>query len=338
MVGLLDSSNFLQQKSPVKNLHRVLLDFFEEKKASSDADLRDNFLLDVHTLVATQKQEDVHTVFSAVSRFYDTLKLYQRFGTFDKSELEWLLSDAPKADKDIQKLIGLEEPHSWDGFHNKSISRQFYSVASRTLKEDQKAYTYGETSFVAGLQFHIAFQSRFYEPTRIYGLTQTLNLYAICSKEFIDGLAQYLDGRDRIVEIGSGHGVLGRSLKQRGINVTCTDLKPRPPFESDVREMDHVTAASRLRPKTIIAVGLPPFGEDWPSRWAEFRHVEEIILVGDKFDSGGMKKTIWNFERSDIYFGPVYCMWDRVGRQYVECVSFKRTNRARRDGGQSVLK
>ena len=84
---------------------------------------------------------------------------------------------------------------------------EFFNKVSRILRDEPEQLTYAESNFIAGLQFHIAFQSRYYEPTKvtlsqkkvykkaifhleIYGITQTLNLYAILSSEFIDGLTE----------------------------------------------------------------------------------------------------------------------------------------------------
>jgi len=330
IVGLLDPSNFLQQPSPFKHLHGVILEFFEENKAASDADVRYMFLNDVQHVVATQKPEKVHGVFSNVSRFYDCFKLYQDFGTYERKDLEWALSADVKSESEIQRLIELTDAHEWDGLNTNTINREFFNKVSRILRDEPEQLTYAESNFIAGLQFHIAFQSSYFEPTKIYGITQTLNLYAILSSEFIDGLTEYLYDRERIIEVGGGHGVLSRALKERGIRATCTDIRPKLPFKDHVREFDHIAAVAKLRPKTILAVGLPPFGSEWPSEWSNYNSVEEIILIGNTFDSGGMMKALWNFERKDLYFGPVFSMLDRIGRNHIQVVSFKRTAKTKK--------
>ena len=78
IVGLLDPSNFLQQPSPFKHLHGVILEFFEENKAASDADVRDMFL---STFFIELRQNIFETMFNMSLRHKNQRKSTVYFRT-----------------------------------------------------------------------------------------------------------------------------------------------------------------------------------------------------------------------------------------------------------------
>lgn len=131
--------------------------------------------------------------------------------------------------------------------------------------------------------------------------------YALLTKEFIDQMVEYLKDK-KVLEVMSGTGYFGSLLKDRGIDIVCTDddswdrYKRHKRF-TEIEVMDAVEAVNKYADQVdVVIMSWPPYDDPIAANVARccYKHNLPIIFIGEP--QGGCTADNDFFEFIDDYF------------------------------------
>jgi hypothetical protein len=115
--------------------------------------------------------------------------------------------------------------------------------------------------------------------------------WSVPSKEAIEEIKKFVGG-DKVVEVGSGHGLWAKLMQDAGIEINATDyfggrgayLVKKEPF-TNVEDLTHDRAISKYGDYNVLMMSWPPLGSPMANETLNRFNGNKLIFIGE--DQGG---------------------------------------------------